>query len=93
MALALHPIAGQAIKNVDLRDRVVEWKSRFFGSGWARYDLARPGTFRLVPPPARLPALRLDYDAMRDMYLTTPIGFDLIMNTLADLEARINDVG
>jgi len=92
-ALALHPIASQAIESVDLRDRVVQWKSRFFGSGWARYDLARPGTFRLVPPPARLSALRLDYDAMRDMYLTTPVGFDLIVNILAVLEARINGVG
>ncbi len=89
-ALALHPIASQAIECVDLRDRVVRWKSRFFGSGWARYDLARPGTFRLVPPPARLPALRLDYGAMRDMYLTTPVEFDRILIALADLEARIN---
>jgi hypothetical protein len=92
-ALALHPIASHAIEWVDLRDRVVQWKSRFFGSGWARYDLARPGTFRLVPPPSRLSTLRLDYDAMREMYLTAPIGFDLIMNTLADLEAQINGVG
>lgn len=90
-ALAVHPLACQAVDRADLRDRVVQWKTRFFGSGWARYDLARPGTFRLLPPPARLAALRRDYHAMRDMYLTEPMDVDRILDTLADLEARIND--
>ena len=90
-AMAVHPIAAQAVDRADLRDRVVQWKSRFFGSGWARYDLARPGTFRLLPPPARLAALHRDYYAMRDMYLTEPVAFDRILETLADLEARINE--
>jgi hypothetical protein len=49
-ALALHAIAGPALAQHALRDRVVEWKSRFFASGWARYDLARPRTFHVVPP-------------------------------------------
>ena len=57
---------------------------------WANYDLARPGTFRLVPPPERLPPLERDYQAMRDMYLTEPASFDEIIRILADLERRIN---
>ncbi len=56
----------------------------------ANYDRASPGTFRLVPPPERLPSLRRDYQAMRDMYLSEPASFDDILSTLADLEARIN---
>ena len=31
--------------------RVVEWKTRVFARQWARYELAKPGTFRLLPPP------------------------------------------
>jgi hypothetical protein len=89
-ALAVHSVAGKAVDRADLRERVVAWKSRFFGSGWARYDLARPGTFRLIPPPARLAALRRDHNAMRDMYLAEPATFDRILETLANLEARIN---
>ena len=54
-ALAKHPTASKAIDQHDLRNRVVEWKSQFFGSSWANYDQAKPGTFRLVPPPERLP--------------------------------------
>jgi hypothetical protein len=92
-ALARHPTASQAIGQHDLRDRVVAWKGQFFGSSWASYDLARPGTFRLVPLPARLPALRRDYQAMRDMYLSEPPSFDDVLATLADLERRINQTG
>ena len=66
-ALAKHPAASKAIDHHDLRSRVVVWKSQFFGSSWASYDKAKPGTFRLVPPAERLAALRRDYQAMRDM--------------------------
>jgi hypothetical protein len=86
----MHPTASKAIDQHELRDRVVAWKGQFFGSSWANYDLAKPGTFRVVPPPARLPALRRDYQSMRDMYLTEPPGFDDILATLAELEKHIN---
>ncbi len=91
-ALARHPTASRAIEQHDLRERVVAWKGQFFGSSWARYDLAKPGTFRLVPPAGRLPALRRDYQAMRDMYLSEPTPFDEVLATLADLESRLNQV-
>lgn len=89
-ALANHPAADSAIRQVDLRNRVVSWKSQFFGSSWANYDLAKPGTFRVVPRTERLPALQRDYLLMRDMYLTTPISFDDVLTILSDLEHRIN---
>lgn len=90
-ALAKHPAASRALDQHDLRDRVVRWKSRFFGSSWANYDLATPGNFRLVPSAERLPALQRDYQAMRDMYLIEPADFDDILATLAELENRINN--
>jgi len=92
-ALARHPTAGRAIDQHDLRIRVVAWKGQFFGNSWANYDLAKPGTFRLIPPAERLPALRRDYQAMRDMYLSEPPSFDDVLTTLAELENRINHVG
>lgn len=91
--LAKHPIAKKAIDQHDLRDRVVAWKSQFFGSAWASYHLAKPGTFRLVPPAARLPLLRHDYKTMREMYLSEPPSFDDVLATLADLEKHINQAG
>jgi hypothetical protein len=92
-ALAKHPTASKAIDQHDLRDRVVEWKGQFFGSSWANYGQAKPGTFRLVPPAERQPALRRDYEAMREMYLTEPASFDEILAILAETEKRINQAG
>ncbi len=69
---------------------MVAWKGQFFGSSWARYDLAKPGSFRLVPPAERQPALRDDYRAMRDMYLSEPLTFDDVLARLAELERAIN---
>lgn len=89
-ALAKHPVAVPALAAADLRVRVVAWKEQFFGSGWARYDLAVPGSFRLVPPPERQAALERDYQAMRDMYLSAPPAFADMLRTLTDLEQRIN---
>lgn len=90
-ALALHADASGAIIQSELRDRVVHWKSRFFGSAWARYDLARPPTFKLVPPPEREAALRRDYEAMREMYISEPQSFERILSTLADVERQVNE--
>jgi hypothetical protein len=90
VALANHPDGKRAIELQDGRARVVGWKARFFGSSWARYDLAVPGSFRLVPSANRVEALRRDYQVMRDMYLAEPITFDLVLEQLGKLERKIN---
>ncbi len=60
-----------------------------FGSSWANY-LRQGEAIRLVPPTGRQAALRRDYQAMRDRYLTEPASFDDILAVLTDLENRIN---
>jgi hypothetical protein len=89
-ALARGPVAPRALAMAGLRDRVVAWKNRFFARGWARYDLAVPGTFRLLPPASRHGELEMDYLSMRDMYLAQPPTFDEVMHTLTLLEQQIN---
>jgi hypothetical protein len=70
--------------------RVVDWKSRVFSRAWARYDLARPGTFRLVPPILRVAALAHDYVTMQPMFISEPPAFDDLMQILADAEHKLN---
>jgi hypothetical protein len=89
-ALARYAVAERALAREDLRQRVAGWKSRFFAASWARYDLARPGTFRLAPPEFRLAELQRDYHAMRDMFLAPPPSFENVMKTVSDLERQIN---
>jgi hypothetical protein len=90
-ALAIHPAAERAIADAEVCKRVVGWKRLFFGSKWAHYDTACPGSFRLLPSYERLPALRRDFAAMRAMYLAEPPSFAEVLETLSALERRINE--
>lgn len=89
-ALADHAVGASALQQDGLRERVVDWKANYFASAWARYDLAVPGTFKLVPPDERLGPLRADYLSMRDMFLGTPLDFDRVVERLRALERTIN---
>jgi len=90
-ALARHPATERAIADLETCERVVGWKRVFFGSAWANYETARPGSFHLLPSDERLPALRRDFAAMRDMYLAEPPSFDAVLATLSALERRLNE--
>ena len=65
-------------------------KSRYFASSWAHYELAVPGTMRLLPPESRMAELRRDYAAMRPMFLVEPLPFDEMLAVLGEAEQSIN---
>lgn len=44
----------------------VRFKDRFYPSGSAHYELAKPGTMRLLPPEKCIPLLREDYEHMEE---------------------------
>jgi hypothetical protein len=85
-----HSEASSFMADKALRARVVDWKSRVFARAWARYDLARHGDIRLVPPVHRRAALAEDYAVMRPMFLREPPSFELVMTQLATAEEAIN---
>ena len=91
-AMANRPEVEHALADSRLRERVVSWKSQFFARSWARYDLAKPGTFRLVPADERVTELARDYQEMREMFLDAPPSFENILKTLRVLENRINGI-
>jgi hypothetical protein len=88
--LAEGAIRAEALADRDLLTQVVRHKETFYPSAWARYDLARPGTFRLVPVENRVAALERDYRNMGVMIFGEPPAFAGIMETLAALEQEIN---
>ena len=88
--LAEGPIRAEALRDMDLLAQVVRHKETFYPSGWAHYNEARAGTFRLVPPEARIAALERDYRSMGVMIFGEPPDFDGIMTALAKLEDDIN---
>ena len=87
--------ANESLKQVVLRDlelleSVVAFKMKFYPRGWARYDLARPGTLRLVPSDQRLMELHSDYDAMKEMIFGDCPAFQDMVVVLRALEDEIN---
>ena len=64
--MAQSPVKEQALAHPGLLASVVAFKQRFYPRGWARYDLAKPGTLVLVPEGHVLASVRSDYHAMEN---------------------------
>jgi hypothetical protein len=90
-ALWRHPSRADALARLDLLEDVVRHKSRFFASAWTHYETARPGTFRLAPPPSRHADLARDYATMAPMFTGTPIAFDILLQRLQAAERQLNE--
>jgi hypothetical protein len=88
--MSMSPVKKEAFERLDLLQKVIDFKMKFYPRAWAKYMEAVPGTFKLVPPTYRLPALEADYAAMRDMLYGDIPTFDTIMKAVADLEQEIN---
>jgi hypothetical protein len=85
-------VKDAAFSDLGLLKDVVAFKELFYYSSWARYDLAKPGSFRLCPPPGQIAALRRDYKEMRDMFYREPPDLTTILGTLLLLEEEINNL-
>ena len=88
--LAESPIRAKAVGDLALLRQVVEFKQRFYPCGWACYEDAKQGTFRLLPDKERLQILRRDYRDMNLMIFGETPGFEAILRTLKSLEDEIN---
>lgn len=83
-------IGKEALRDTNLLLKVAEHKDVFFPAASAKYEEARPGTLRLVPPPARLPELEQDYRKMQEMIFTDPPPLNHLLTVLREIEALIN---
>lgn len=84
-------VGPKALAKRELLAKVVAHKRLFFRSGWAHYDSAAPGTFRLVPPTERFAALKADYRAMQEnMIFGESPSFEELMGILREVEGKLN---
>jgi hypothetical protein len=90
--MSVSPVKAAALTDLDLLASVVEFKERFYPRGWARYDLAKPGTLRLVPEGQVLATVTADYRDMRTMIFGEYPAIEAIMTQLQALEDEINDI-
>ena len=90
--MAKSDVKDDALKDIKLLQNVVEFKERFYPRGWAKYEDAKIGTLKLLPPDFRLIELEKDYKAMGNMIFDKYISFDEIIKTLEELEKKINSL-
>ena len=87
------PVKAAAYADLELLARVVQFKDRFYPAGNAHYDLAKPGTMRLLPPEDCMDVLREDYAHMQGMLFGTIPTFEDIMQCIQAMETEINLLG
>lgn len=85
-------VKEEAMADLELLEKVVEFKKKFYPRGWADYDSAKPGSLKLLPPEYRLLSLKQDYKSMQDMIFDKQLEFDEIVTILEQLEKEINKV-
>lgn len=88
--LARAAVRQEALGDLGLLEAVVDFKQRFYPSAWAKYESAKPGSLKLIPPADRLREVEKDYQAMQVMIFDKEISFADIIETLTDLEREIN---
>lgn len=83
-------ILDRALEQSDLLEQVANFKAKFYPRKWARYDLARIGTLKLIPSDVYKEALRRDYVKMAGMIYGERPDFDELMMGIAEVEKKIN---
>lgn len=90
--IAHSDIKESAYSHLDLLKRVTDFKMKFYPRKWAHYELAVPGTLKLLPPEYRMEDLQKDYDSMKNMMFDEYPDFKTLMRFIGDLEQEINSL-
>lgn len=82
-----------AYNDLTLLTNVREFKKKFYSVGWAQYDLAKPGTFKLVPNKERIKELSLDFLEMKEMLIDNEFEtFEELVDGIKLIETEINSL-
>lgn len=88
--MAQSSVKDEALNDLQLLADVVVFKQKFYMSAWAKYEEAKVGTFKILPPEFRYKELKSDYDSMRSMIFDKYLDLDEIIEILQKLEDEIN---
>lgn len=81
-----------ALADTPLLKDVVEFKQRFYASGWASYETATLVGLRLQPSENHIDTLRKDYEQMQEMLFGNKPSFEDILKTLIALEDDVHSL-
>lgn len=65
---------------------------KFYPRKWAHYELAVPGTLKLLPPEYRMEDLQKDYNSMKNLMFGEYPDFQTLMKFIGNLEKEINSL-
>lgn len=82
-------IKDTALNDFKLLEDVATFKMKFYPRNWARYDLAKEGNLKLLPPMHSLVRLKKDYETMKSMIYGVYPSFDEILKVIENLENEI----
>ena len=83
-------VKERAFADIELLDKVVKFKEKFYRCPWAKYENAKVGTMKLMPPQRNLQVLKDDYEHMQNMIFGDKIPFDMILEGFGELEKEMN---
>lgn len=81
-----------AFENIALLKKVISFKMKFYPRAWAKYEMAIPGSLKLIPPEERFTTLKNDYEGMTEMLFGEYPNFDDLMKFIHTLESEINNL-
>ena len=84
-------VKDEALADIELLDKVVQFKEKFYRCPWAKYDLAKVGTLKLMPPERNMQSLKDDYAHMQNMIFGNKPDFEDILKSVGQLEREINN--
>lgn len=86
-------IKASAFENVQLLEKVAEFKDKFYHTKAASYNTANTKELKLVPADISvIEELKDDYKQMKNMMFKTPPTLDDILSFLQDLEIEIHNL-
>lgn len=88
--MAKSAVRQSALADKELLEKVVAFKEKFYRCPWAKYDEAKFGAIRLLPPKHNVATYKADYAHMQNMIFGEKPPFDDIMSELKRLEDEIN---
>ncbi len=88
--MAKSSIKTEALSDLRLLQQVVDFKRKFYPATWAKFEEAKSGSLKLVPPEYRIKELEADYRAMEQMIFDKELSFEEILEILQELEDEIN---
>ena len=86
------PVKNDAFADTQLLDKVVQFKEKFYRCPWAKYEEAKVGTMKLMPPERNLQILKDDYEHMQNIIFGDKPDFDIILKGIEQLEKEINEI-